>query len=124
MKKSLLLAFVISLGSMSSFSQQPANSQKAQKIDKASNNKDELYTKLNLTAGQKTKVEAEYASLKTKKQALENDKSLTKAQKASKLKTYQAEGEKNIAAILTAEQKKKVSSFSKTQKQKFYGHDE
>ena len=75
------------------------------KIEKDNKSKKEIFKELDLSREQKVKLKELNQSMKASKEALENDTTLTEADKKAKLKALKKEQAQKIQALLTEEQK-------------------
>jgi len=90
----------------------------AEKTEAAGVSKKQMMRELNLSKEQKAKLKAVKQSGKDKKAAIENDNTLTAAEKENKLKMLHKEQAKNTMTVLNEEQKAKLVKMRKEKKSK------
>lgn len=71
-----------------------------------------FYEKLNLTPAQKTKIEAIFKAMRTKSEALRNQK-LTEDQRRQKFMALRTETQNKVNAVLTPAQRKQLEAMRK-----------
>ncbi len=84
--------------------------------DKREDRQERRHLDLDLTADQKTKMKAIRAAYKPKIQAIRQNTTLTKKQKAAQLKPLMQAEQREVSAILTPEQRTKLNSFRRDEK--------
>lgn len=85
--------------------QQPDSATVSPVAEKNKDNRKEIFRELNLTREQKGKMKEINQSMKASKDAIENDTTLSEAEKKAKLKTLRNEHTRQVQAVLTEEQK-------------------
>ncbi len=120
----IVLTFIISL----SFAQVQRKVKAENKSDSSTNtierkkgdkvNKKQMIRELDLTKEQKGKLKEQRKSAKDKKEAIQNNESLSAEQKEAKLKELQKEQAKSTMGILNEEQKEKMKKMRKEKKAK------
>lgn len=91
---------------------------KKQGVDKSRGSHSSGFTmkfekELNLTAAQKQRINTIYENHKKKVQALQSDTKLTKEAKMQRHKALREDTEKQVMAVLTAQQKQKLDALKK-----------
>ena len=86
--------------------------------DKQSKHFDKMKEKLGLTDDQATKMKAQHEALQIRKEAIKNDKSLSKSAKKEKMMALRNEAKEQRKSILTPDQLKKMEEFKKDHKEK------
>jgi periplasmic protein CpxP/Spy len=119
MKK--LFAFAICLGffasnSIAQVTRKVNPSQAVQADTTKKNKKKEMMRELNLTKEQRGQMKESHQSMKQKKEEVNNDNTLTEAQKKDKMKALHKEQKQKMNAILTPEQKEKMKEQKKNKK--------
>jgi len=119
MKK--LFAFAIFLGFFASNSiaqvTRKVNPSQAMQADTTKKiKKKEMMKELNLTKEQRGQMKEFHQSMKQKKEEINNDNTLTEAQKADKMKELHKEQKDKVNTILTPEQKEKMKEQRKNSK--------
>jgi len=119
MKK--LLAVVISLyflisNTVAQVKRETNPSQTTQSNAVKKNKKKEMNKELDLTKDQQAQMKEFKKSMKQKKEDINNDKTLTDAQKKDKLKELHKEKKEKTNAILTPEQREKMKEQKKNSK--------
>ena len=116
MKK--LFVFVISLSFFASnaiaqVKREVNPSQTSQSNTMQKNKKKEMMKELNLTKEQRGQMKEFHQSMKQKKEDINNDQTLTEAQKKAKMKELHKEQKEKMNAILTPEQREKMKEQKK-----------
>jgi Spy/CpxP family protein refolding chaperone len=119
MKK--LFVFAISLGffaphATAQVKREVNPSQTSQSNAVQKNKKKEMMKELNLTKEQRGQMKEFHKSMKQKKEDINNDNTLTEAQKKDKMKELHKEQKEKMKAILTPEQKEKMKEQKKNMK--------
>ena len=91
-------------------------SQSAQSNASQKANRKQMMKELDLTKEQRGQMKEFHKSMKQKKEAINNDPSLTEAQKQEKMKDLHKEQKEKMNTILTPEQKEKLKGERKNMK--------
>lgn len=122
MKKSILVAAIVSLLSVSgAYAQDAPKKEKGEK--QMHDKRASMYDDLNLTADQQTKMTALSEDGRAKMEAVRNDASLSDDQKKEKMKSLRAEQKEARDKILTKEQSEKLEAKMKDRQSKRRGND-
>lgn len=86
--------------------------------DRQNKHFDKMKEKLGLTDDQATRLKAQHEALKVRREAIKNDKTLSKSARKEKMMALRNEAKEQRKSILTPEQLKKMEEFKKDHKGK------
>lgn len=105
------LGAVMSLGIATAVAQQGDASRGGACAGKRGQAVGQVFDQLNLSADQKTRIDALLQSARAEKQALRSNESLTREQKRERMQALHGQNREQIQAILTPEQRAKLQSL-------------
>ncbi len=113
MKRILLFAVAALLFAAGAQAQIQRKTDSVQRVQSNHGKHQNMMSNLNLTKDQKAKMKEMRSDAKSKREAIQNDQSLTPEQKKQKLAELRKSDKENMNSILTKDQKEKMKQYKK-----------